>query len=270
MSVNIISAFKYASQILHIELKNITNKIIIKKLTPLLNQDEESIELIYLIPILFIFFMSSSFYISLVNIIKIIIYELIKISLINEPKIRGNTSLGSSNISLNNYALNTDNLFTITSTPLPNGSILNNEETNTPMKIFIQYMKNLTINKEKKINLFKENTNLTLNELKIKSAIHEISIENLQEQLSFDENCFVDEISGLNNKTEINITLENELINSKKNQSPQQNLSLIKIETRSISKLIQQVDIDNKKNIILSPKTMTSNAYILTYLTKLF
>ena len=89
---------------------------------------------LYLIPFFFVIFTTSSVYLTLIKIVKTILLEFIKISVISEPNcFYGISSISSINITLNetfnNFPLNQDNLLTISSTPLPNGSSVINEET---------------------------------------------------------------------------------------------------------------------------------------------
>ena len=93
------------------------------------------------------------------------------------------------------------------------------------MKIFFQYIKNFTIKKDNKTNLSLEKTQFEEIKLsKENSDISlennfEISIENFNEQISFDENFFLNEMSEL--KTEpkrkvlsYTITIENKFDNN--------------------------------------------------------
>ena len=135
------------------------------------------------------------------------------------------------------------------------------------MKIFFQYIKNFTIKKDNKTNLSLEKTQFEEIKLsKENSDISlennfEISIENFNEQISFDENFFLNEMSEL--KTEpkrkvlsYTITIENKFDEDK-------NISSKKSEVINMSPKLSEISYINK----LSPKSDNKKAYILTYLT---
>ena len=149
MPVNIVSAFKFASQILHVEINNSTKYFLKKKINSILDQGvNQNDEIFFIIPFLFLFFCSSSIYCTLFKIIKTIIFETLKIILINNSRILINDSIPrddsmSSIVSLSyfNSQNQQNNEEKLSSTPVHIENEIEINLDNSPMDVFLSISK---------------------------------------------------------------------------------------------------------------------------------